>query len=148
MALLAWYGYGLAWRACYGIWYGLAGIAWWSKAWLAKRLELNKRLANTLGLGFTQDAFEPGKPTVQWKQTVWLSIESYVCTFLKLALQIRLHNGRPSTLLRSIPVENEKCYGGRTQTFTIQHYKRLASSVIPQLSLSILDVSGERVHFT
>ena len=30
-----------------------------------------------------------------------------------------LHNGHPSTLLRSVPVENERCGSGRTETFPV-----------------------------
>ena len=56
-----------------------------------------------------------------------------------------LHNCRPSTLLRSVPVENEKCGGGRTETFPILQYKRLASGAIPQLTLMVLDVSGKQI---
>ena len=54
------------------------------------------------------------------------------------------HNGRPSSLLRSVPVENEKCGGGRTETFPILQYKRLESGTFPQLTLMVLDVSGKQ----
>ena len=37
-----------------------------------------------------------------------------------------LHNGHPSTLLRSLPVENERCMGGRVESFPVLQNKRLA----------------------
>ena len=57
------------------------------------------------------------------------------------------HNGHPSTLLRSVPVENEKCGGGRTETFPILQFKRLESGAFPQLTLMVLDVSGKQLSF-
>ena len=45
------------------------------------------------------------------------------------------------------PVENERCRGGRTETFTILQYKRLASGPVSQLTLMILDTSGRRLYF-
>ena len=58
-----------------------------------------------------------------------------------------LHNGRPSTLLRSIPVENERCGGGRTETFPHLQYKRLASGTVSQLTLTVLDVGDIKLDF-
>ena len=55
-----------------------------------------------------------------------------------------LHNGRPSTLLRSVPVENERCGGDRTETFPILQYKRLALDANLQLTLTVLDVNGKK----
>ena len=56
-----------------------------------------------------------------------------------------LHNGCPSTLLRSVPVDTEKCGGGRTETFPILQYKSLASGAVLQLTLTVLDVSGKKL---
>ena len=58
-----------------------------------------------------------------------------------------LHNGHPSRLLRSVPVENERCAGGRTKTFPILQYKRLAFGAHPQLTLTVLDVNGKNLDF-
>ena len=58
-----------------------------------------------------------------------------------------LHNGRPSTLLRSVLVENERCGCGRTETFPTLQYKRLASGAYPQLTLTVLDVNGKKLSF-
>ena len=58
-----------------------------------------------------------------------------------------LHSGRPSTLLRSLPVKNEKCGGGRTETFPILQCRRLASGAVLQLTLTVLDVSGKKLSF-
>ena len=56
-----------------------------------------------------------------------------------------LHNGHPSTLLRSVPVENEKCGSGRTETFHVLQYKRLAAGPISQLTISLRDSKGKRL---
>ena len=57
------------------------------------------------------------------------------------------HKGRLSSLLRSVPIENEKCGGGRTETFPILQYKKLESVDFPQLTLMILDESGKQLSF-
>ena len=41
-----------------------------------------------------------------------------------------LHNGHSSTLLRSVPVGNEKCGSGRTETFHVLKYRRLSSGPV------------------
>ena len=46
-------------------------------------------------------------------------------------------NGQPSTLLRSIPVENEKRGTGRTISFQVLQYKRLAAGPISQMTFSL-----------
>ena len=58
-----------------------------------------------------------------------------------------LHNGRPSTLLRSVPIENERCGGGWTEKFPCLQYKRLASGPLSQLTLTILDVKDKEIDF-
>ena len=50
-----------------------------------------------------------------------------------------LHNGHPSTLLRSVPVRNEKWGSGRTETFHVLQYKRLSSGPVSQLTISLRD---------
>ena len=58
-----------------------------------------------------------------------------------------LHNGHPSTLLRSVPVENERCRSGRTEAFPVLHYKRLSSGSVSQLTISLRDTNGRRLSF-
>ena len=58
-----------------------------------------------------------------------------------------LHNGYPSTLLRSVPVENERVGGARTETFPVLQYKRLSSSPVSQLTISLRDTNGRRLSF-
>ena len=53
-----------------------------------------------------------------------------------------LHNGRPSTLLRSVPVQNERCGGGRTETFSHLQYKRLP------FSIAITSLGEERANLS
>ena len=53
------------------------------------------------------------------------------------------HNGRPSSLLRSVPVENET---GRKHSLSCST-KRLESGTFPQLTRMVLDVSGKRLSF-
>ena len=58
-----------------------------------------------------------------------------------------LTNGQPSTLLRSIPVEIEKRRAGRTISFQVLQYKRLAAGTISQLTISLRDSMGKRLPF-
>ena len=58
-----------------------------------------------------------------------------------------LHNGNRSTLLRSVPVENEKCGNGRTETVHVLQYKRLSSGPVSQLLISLRDTKGKRLPF-
>ena len=58
-----------------------------------------------------------------------------------------LHNGYPSTLLRSVPVENERCENGRTETFPVLQYKRLSSGTVSQLTISLRDTNGRMLSF-
>ena len=106
-----------------------------------KRLVLNRGLAKLLG--FARDEFEPGKTCIADKPHR-LAIHREICVHLaEISTSDNLHNDRPSTLLRTIPVENEKCWGGRSETFPILRYKRQVSGAIPQLTLTVLDVSGK-----
>ena len=58
-----------------------------------------------------------------------------------------LHNGHPSTLLRSVPVENERCGSGRTETFPVLQYKRLSSGPVSQLTISLRHTNGTSLNF-
>ena len=58
-----------------------------------------------------------------------------------------LHNGHPSTLLRSVPVENEICGSGRTETFPVLQFKRLSSGSVSQLTISFRDTNGKSLNF-
>ena len=58
-----------------------------------------------------------------------------------------LHNGHPSTLLRTVPVGNEKCGSGRTETFHTLQYKSLLSGPVSQLTISLRDTKGKRLPF-
>ena len=58
-----------------------------------------------------------------------------------------LHNGHPSTLLRSVPVGNEKCGSGRTETFHVLQYKRLSSGPVSQLTISLRDTKRRKFPF-
>ena len=116
-------------------------------------LRLNTRL--TWLLGFTQAnvchrgfcLFQPNNTYIA-NQPHRLAVHREICVHLaEISTSDNLHNGRPSTLLRSVPVENEKCGGGRTETFPVLQYKRLAFGANPQLTLTILDVNGERLDF-
>ena len=77
-----------------------------------------------------------------------LAVHPEICVHLaEISTSVNMHNGRPSTLLRSVPVENEKCGGGRTETFPFLQYKRLAFGANSQLTLTTLDVNEERLDF-
>ena len=58
-----------------------------------------------------------------------------------------LTNGQPSTLLRSMPVENEKRGAGRTMSFQVLQYKRLAAGPISLQTISLRDTKEKRLPF-
>ena len=55
------------------------------------------------------------------------------------------HNGVPSTLLRSVPVENEKCGSGRTISFSSLQYKQLTADLITEITVRVLDEQGHAI---
>ena len=78
-----------------------------------KRLVLNRRLADLLG--FSRDTFEPGK-TYTADGPHRLAAYREICVPLaEISTTENLHNGAPSTLLRSVHVKNERCGGRRTE---------------------------------
>ena len=82
-----------------------------------KRLILNSGLAKLLG--FSRDRFEPGK-TYLAGEPHRLAVYREICVHLaEVSSSDNLHNDHPSTLLRSVPVENEGCMIGRTETFPV-----------------------------
>ena len=58
-----------------------------------------------------------------------------------------LHNGHLSTLLRSVPVENERWGSGLTDIFSVLQNKRLTFGAKPQLTITVLDVNGNKLSF-
>ena len=95
----------------------------------------------------TRKTFEPDKTYLAdepHKLTVHREIYVHLA---EVSTSENLHNGRPSTLLRSVPVENERCGGGRTETFPTLQYKMLVSGANPQLTLTVLDVNGKKFDF-
>ena len=110
-----------------------------------KRLVLNSGLAKLLG--FSRDTFEPGEAYMA-DEPHRLVIHREICVHLaEISTSENLYNGRPSTLLRSVPVENQRCGGGWTETFFILQYKKLALGAHPQLPLMVLDANGARLSF-
>ena len=110
------------------------------------RLVLNRRLADLLGFN-SQDTFEPGK-TYTADEPRRLAVHREICVHLaEISTSENLLNGAPSTLLRSVPVKNERCGGGRTETFPALQYKRLASGTVSQLTLTVLDVNDKKLDF-
>ena len=110
-----------------------------------KRLVLNPRLADLLE--FSRDMFEPGEMYMA-DEPHRLAIHREIFVHLaEVSTSENLHNARPSTLLRSVPVENERCGGGRTETFPRLQYKQLASGTVSQLSLTILNTNGSKLYF-
>ena len=57
-----------------------------------------------------------------------------------------LTNEQPNTLLRSIPVKNEKQGAGKTISFQVLQCKRLAAGPFSQLTISLSDSKGKRYH--
>ena len=110
-----------------------------------KRLVLNGTLADLLG--FSREMFEPGQSHIADKPHRLFTHREICVHLAEVSTSENLHNGRPSTLLKSIPVENERCGGGRTETFSVLQYKRLASGPLSQLTLTILDTGGRKLGF-
>ena len=110
-----------------------------------RRLVVNRRLADILR--FSQSTFEPGKTHTADKPH-GLNIQREICVHLaEISTSENLHNGRPSTPQRSVPVENARCGGGRTETFPCLQFKRLASGSLSQLTLTVLDVNDKELDF-
>ena len=108
-----------------------------------KRLVLNRGLAKLLG--FARDEFEPGKTYIADKPHR-LVIHREICLHLaEITISDNLHNGRPSTLLISVPVE--KVWGRQDENIPYLAVKKVSSGAIPQLTLMILDVSGKQLNF-
>ena len=63
----------------------------------------------------------------------------------ELSTSDNLHNGAPSTLLRPVSVENERCNEGRTVSFPALQYKRLTAGVISNMTVKVLDEHGGAV---
>ena len=77
-----------------------------------KRLVLDRGLADLLG--FSREFFEPGQSHIEDKPHRLFTHQEICMHLAEVSTSDNLHNGRPSTLLKSIPVENERCGGGRT----------------------------------
>ena len=93
--------------------------------------------------GGTYTADEPHRLAVHRKVYIHLA---------ELSTSENLTNGQPSTLLRSILVENEKRGAGRTIYFQVLQYKRLflptlAAGPISQMTISLRDSKGKRLPF-
>ena len=73
-------------------------------------------------LGFSQEIFQPGKEYIADKPHR-LAVCRRICVHLaEVSSSDNLHNGHPSTMLRSVPVGNQKCGSGRTETFHVLLY--------------------------
>ena len=110
-----------------------------------KRLVLNRELADLLG--FSREMFEPGLIHIADKPHRLITHREICVHLAEVSTSENLHNCLPSTLLKSIPVENERCGGGRTETSLVLQYKRLASGPLSQLTLTILDTGGRKLGF-
>ena len=106
---------------------------------------LNRGLAKPLG--FSRVTLEPSR-TYTAAEPHRLTVHREICEHLaEVSTSDNLHIGSPSTLLRSLPVENEKCGGGRTETFPVLQYTRLAPVTNSQLTITVLDVNGKKLNF-
>ena len=110
-------------------------------------------------LGFSKNTFEGAKMLI--RNGLAKSGETYTADdphrlavhrvvyihLAELSTSENLTNGKPRTLLRSIPVENEKRGAGRTLSFQVLQYKRLAAGPISQLTISLRDTKEKRLPF-
>ena len=110
-------------------------------------------------LGYPQNTFEAEKMllrngltrssktyTADEPQRLAVHQEVYI-HLAELSTSETLTNGQPSTLLRSIPVENENRGAGSTISFQVLQYKRLAADPISQLTISLRNSKGKRLPF-
>ena len=110
-------------------------------------------------LGFSQNTFEGAKMLI--RNGLAKSGETYTADephrlavhrevyihLAELSTSENLANGQPSTLLRYIPVENENRGAGRTLSFQVFQYKRLAAGPISRLTISLRDTKEKRLPF-
>ena len=120
------------------------------------KIVMSSELAKVLG--FSQNTFEAEKmllrngPTRSSKtytadEPHGLAVHQEVYIHLaELSTSENLTNRQPSTLLGSIPVENEKRGVGRTTciSFQVLQYKRLAAGTISLLTISLRDTKEKR----
>ena len=67
-------------------------------------------IASLPNIGFSRERFEPGSHIADEPNR--LAIHPEICVHLvEVSTSENLHNDRPSTLLKSVPVENERCGG-------------------------------------
>ena len=112
-----------------------------------KRLVLDRGLADLLGFSREPAMFESLEIHIADKPHHLITHREICVHLTEISTSENLHNGRPSTLLKSIPVENKRCGGGRTETFPVLQYKQLASGPLSQLTLTILDTGGRKLDF-
>ena len=74
-----------------------------------KNLVLDRGLANLLG--FSREFFEPGQSHIVDKPHRLFTHQEICVHLTEVSTSENLHNGRPSTPLKSISVENEKVQG-------------------------------------
>ena len=110
-----------------------------------KRLVLDRGLADLLG--FSREFFEPGQSHIADKPHRLFTHREICVHLAEVSTSENLHNGRASTLLKSIPVENERCGGWPDRDIPVLQYKRLASGPLSQLTLTILDTGGRKIGF-
>ena len=110
-----------------------------------KRLVLNSGLAKFLG--FSRDRFEPGKTYIACEPHILVVYLEIYVHLAEVSSLDNLHNGNPSTFLRSVPVEKDRCGSGRTETFPVIQYKRLSFGPVSQLTISLRDTNGRKLGF-
>ena len=101
-----------------------------------RRLVLDRGLADLIGFSREPAMFEPLEIHIADKPHRLITHREICVHLAEVSTSENLHNGHPSTLLKSIPVENERCGGGRTESFPVLQYKRLASGSLSQLTLT------------
>ena len=110
----------------------------------ASRIQLRNNLMRTLG--FTVQTIEPGGILLGSKHPQLAIHKKLNIHLLQLSTFQNSYNGIPSTLLRSVPVKNETCGGGRTVAFPVLQYKRLMTGDIPQLTVFVMDEHEQKIN--
>ena len=98
---------------------------------LAKTLGFHKRfdLTTTPQLGYQLPSLVPHRE---------------LCVILdQISTTDNILLNKPSTVLRTVPVKDEKYNSGRTETFSSLQHKKLQTGSISNLKISVLDVKGQ-----
>jgi len=93
-------------------------------------------------LGYTHAKLAPRETHMAGKMARLAVHRELFVHLHELSTSQNVQNSAPSTLLRAVSVENEKCGSGRSVAFPALQYKRLAAGFISHMTVMVLDGKG------